>query len=173
MKNIMDESSINRTLVRMTQELIERNKGAENLVLVGILTRGSTLANRLAANIKQFEGIELSVVSLDIKPWRDDMKEANLPKTKCSIDIQDKTVVLIDDVLYKGRTVRAAINAIMSFGRPRSIQLAVLIDRGHRELPIRADIIGKGVPTSDLETVKVLLKENDGVDSVNIMDITV
>lgn len=170
MKNIMDESSINRTLVRMTQELIEKNKGTENLVLVGILTRGSSLATRIAANIKQFEGIDIPMAALDIKPWRDDMKSANLPKTKLAIDIQGKTVVLIDDVLYKGRTVRAAINAIMSFGRPQSIQLAVLIDRGHRELPIRADIIGKSVPTADMESVKVLLKEVDGVDAVNIME---
>jgi len=173
MKNIMDESSINRTLVRMTQELIEKNKGVSDLVFVGILTRGSTLAYRMAAHVKAFEGVDIPVVAFDIKPWRDDLKDAKLPKPESFIDIQGKTVVLIDDVLYKGRTARAAINGIMCYGRPQSIQLAVLIDRGHRELPIRADVVGKSVPTSEKETVKVLLKENDGVDSVNIMDLPI
>lgn len=171
MKNIMDEGSINRTLIRMTQELIEKNKGVNNLVLVGILTRGSSLAQRIAAHISQFEGIDLPVCSLDIRPWRDDLKDKHYQRQVLDLDIQGKTVVLIDDVLYKGRTARAAINGIMSYGRPQSIQLVVLVDRGHRELPIRADIVGKSIPTSETETVKVLLKEEDGTDAVNILDL--
>jgi len=172
MKNIMDESSINRTLVRMTQELIEKNKGTQDLILVGILTRGASLAQRMAVHIKAFEGVDLPVIALDIRPWRDDLKDQAFPKQTLPFDIRNKTIVLIDDVLYKGRTARAAINGIMSYGRPASIQLAVLVDRGHRELPIRADIVGKSVPTSEKETVKVLLKENDGVDAVNILETT-
>lgn len=171
MKNIMDESSISRTLIRMTQELIEKNKGVNNLVLVGILTRGSSLASRIAANIKTFEGVDVPVVALDIRPWRDDLKDKHFPKQTITVDLQGKIVVLIDDVLYKGRTARAAINGIMSYARPQAIQLAVLVDRGHRELPIRADVVGKSIPTADNETVKVLLKENDGMDAVNIMDV--
>lgn len=171
MKNIMDESSVSRTLIRMTQELIEKNKGVNNLVLVGILTRGSSLALRIAANIKTFEGVDVPVVSLDIRPWRDDMKDKPFPRQSLSVDLQGKIVVLIDDVLYKGRTARAAINGIMSYARPQSIQLVVLVDRGHRELPIRADVVGKSIPTADNETVKVLLRENDGSDAVTILDL--
>jgi len=170
MKNIMDESSLNRSLVRMTHELIEKNKGVNNVVLVGILTRGLPLAQRIDHHILQIEGTIVPVLSLDIKSWRDDLKHLNLPHPETKLDIQGKTVVLIDDVLYKGRTVRAAIDAIMSSGRPACIQLAVLIDRGHRELPIRADVVGKNVPTSDLETVKVNLKEIDGTDMVIILE---
>ncbi|NTW95831.1 MAG: bifunctional pyr operon transcriptional regulator/uracil phosphoribosyltransferase PyrR [Erysipelotrichaceae bacterium] len=170
MKNIMDESSLNRSLVRMTHELIEKNKGVNNVVLVGILTRGLPLAQRIAHHIHQIEGTTVPVLSLDIKSWRDDLKHLNLPHPETKLDIQGKTVVLIDDVLYKGRTVRAAIDGIMSSGRPACIQLAVLIDRGHRELPIRADVVGKNVPTSDLELVKVNLKEIDGTDMVIILE---
>jgi len=170
MKNIMDESSLNRSLVRMTHELIEKNKGVNNVVLVGILTRGFPLAQRIAHHILQIEGTNVPVVSLDIKSWRDDLKHLNLPHPETKLDIHGKTVVLIDDVLYKGRTVRAAIDGIMSSGRPACIQLAVLIDRGHRELPIRADVVGKNVPTSESETVKVNLKEIDGTDMVIILE---
>jgi pyrimidine operon attenuation protein / uracil phosphoribosyltransferase len=170
MKNIMDESSLNRSLVRMTHELIERNKGVNNMVLVGILTRGYPLAQRIAHNILQIEGTIVPVVGLDIKSWRDDLKALKLSHPEMSLDVQGKTVVLVDDVLYKGRTVRAAIDGIMSYGRPTCIQLAVLIDRGHRELPIRADVVGKNVPTSDKESVKVHLKEIDGNDKVIILE---
>lgn len=170
MKNIIDESSLNRTLIRMTHELIERNKGVGNMVLVGILTRGVPLAQRISANIKQIEGTDVPVVSFDIRYWRDDLGDLKVQKPSLDLDIQGKTVVLVDDVLYKGRTVRAAIDGIMSFGRPSCIQLAVLVDRGHRELPIRADVVGKNVPTSINESVRVLLKEVDGVDAVNILE---
>jgi len=170
MKNIMDESSLNRSLVRMTHELIERNKGVNNIVLVGIMTRGLPLAQRIANNMFQIEGLTVPVFGLDIKSWRDDLKQLEIPHPEPKLDIQGKTVVLVDDVLYKGRTVRAAIDGIMSYGRPACIQLAVLIDRGHRELPIRADVVGKNVPTSDLESVKVHLKETDGSDSVLILE---
>lgn len=172
MKNIIDESSLNRTLIRMTHELIERNKGVNNMVLVGILTRGVTLVQRIAANIKQIEGTEVPVVSFDIRYWRDDLGDLKIPHPTLKLDIQGKTVVLIDDVLFKGRTVRAAIDGIMSYGRPSEIQLAVLIDRGHRELPIRADVVGKNVPTSINKSVKVYLKENDGSDCVIILEST-
>ncbi len=170
MKNIMDESSLNRTLTRMTHELIERNKGVQNMTLVGILTRGESLAYRIAANIKLFEGVDVPVIPFDIRYWRDDLGDVKIPQPQLQLDIQGKTVVLIDDVLYKGRTVRAAIDGIMSYGRPACIQLAVLIDRGHRELPIRADVVGKNVPTSLKESVKVYLKENDGIDAVSIQE---
>jgi len=140
MKTIMDENSITRTLVRMTHEIIEKNKGIENLVLVGIKTRGETIAQRIAQNIKRFEGVDIETVGFDIRYWRDDIDKTGITKPNYDLDLNHKIVVLIDDVLYKGRTVRAAMDGVMSFGRPQSIQLAVLVDRGHRELPIRADV---------------------------------
>ena len=170
MKTIMDENSITRTLVRMTHEIIEKNKGIENLVLVGIKTRGETIAQRIAQNIKRFEGVDIETVGFDIRYWRDDIDKTGITKPNYDLDLNHKTVVLIDDVLYKGRTVRAAMDGVMSFGRPQSIQLAVLVDRGHRELPIRADVVGKNVPTSHEESVKVSLQEVDGVDEVIILE---
>ena len=169
MKNIIDESSLNRTLIRMTHELIERNKGVSNMVLVGILTRGVTLAQRIATNIKHIEGTDVPVVSFDIRYWRDDLDRTGLVKPDMPIDLNGKIVILVDDVLFKGRTVRAAMDGIMSYGRPQSIQLAVLVDRGHRELPIRADVVGKNVPTSHEESVKVLLRETDKSEAAIIL----
>ncbi len=170
MKTIMDENSITRTLVRMTHEIIEKNKGIENLVLVGIKTRGETIAQRIAQNIKRFEGVDIETVGFDIRYWRDDIDKTGITKPNYDLDLNHKIVVLIDDVLYKGRTVRAAMDGVMSFGRPQSIQLAVLVDRGHRELPIRADVVGKNVPTSTEESVKVSLQEVDGSDEVIILE---
>ena len=170
MKTIMDENSITRTLVRMTHEIIEKNKGIENLVLVGIKTRGETIAQRIAQNIKRFEGVDIETVGFDIRYWRDDIDKTGITKPNYDLDLNHKIVVLIDDVLYKGRTVRAAMDGVMSFGRPQSIQLAVLVDRGHRELPIRADVVGKNVPTSTEESVKVSLQEVDGSDAVIILE---
>ena len=170
MKTIMDENSITRTLVRMTHEIIEKNKGIENLVLVGIKTRGETIAQRIAQNIKRFEGVDIETVGFDIRYWRDDIDKTGITKPNYDLDLNHKIVVLIDDVLYKGRTVRAAMDGVMRFGRPQSIQLAVLVDRGHRELPIRADVVGKNVPTSTEESVKVSLQEVDGSDEVIILE---
>lgn len=161
MKEIMDENSIKRSLVRMTHEIIERNKGVEGIVLVGIKTRGEFLAARIAANIMMFENAIVPCLGFDIRYWRDDLDRTGLVKPDMPIDLNGKIVILVDDVLFKGRTVRAAMDGIMSYGRPQSIQLAVLVDRGHRELPIRADVVGKNVPTSHEESVKVLLRETD------------
>ena len=166
----MDESAIGRSLVRMTHEIIERNKGVENLLLVGIKTRGESLAQRIASNIQRFEQVEVQCIGLDVRFWRDDLVERNFEKPFYDIQVAGKIVVLVDDVLYKGRTVRAAMDAIMSMGRPLAIQLAVLVDRGHRELPIRADVVGKNVPTAHHEIVKVFLQENDDKEEVVILE---
>ena len=167
MKEILEEAGMRRSLVRITHEILEKNKGIENLVIVGIETRGATLAKRLAANIEKFEGSKIPFFSLDISSWRDDhKKEAKIPAYP--YDFKDKKVVLVDDVIYTGRSTRAAIEAIMKRGRPKNIQLAVLIDRGHREIPIRADYVGKNVPTSTEETVLISKDENDIVDRVAI-----
>lgn len=169
---ILDEKAIQRALLRIAHEIIEKNKGVENLVLVGIKRRGLPLAERTAKNIESIEGVKIDTVSLDITSYRDDLElhaknqVVNPPTIKC--DITDKSIILLDDVLYTGRTVRAALDALMDIGRPRSIQLAVLIDRGHRELPIRPDYVGKNVPTSKEEIVKVNLLEIDGDNEVVI-----
>lgn len=166
----MDESSINRSLIRMTHEILEKNKGFDNLVLVGIKTRGEALAYRIAANIRHFEGVDVPCIGFDTRYWRDDIHRKTLEKSEFPLSIDGKTVVIVDDVLHKGRTVRAAMDGLMSFGRPKAIELAVLIDRGHRELPIRADIVGKNVPTAANEVVKVTLKEYDAVEKVVILE---
>ena len=167
---LMDELAIRRALSRLAHEVIEHNKGVENLALVGIKTRGVTLAQRLAALIKEFEKVEIPVGVLDITFYRDDLthKETQpvLQNTELPFSIINRNIVLVDDVLYTGRTIRAALDALIHYGRPASIQLAVLIDRGHRELPIRADYVGKNVPTSRKEIVHVMLKEIDNVDQV-------
>jgi pyrimidine operon attenuation protein/uracil phosphoribosyltransferase len=170
MKEIMDENSIKRSLVRMTHEILEKNKGVDDLVLVGIKTRGEALAKRIAVNIRNFEGVDVPCVGFDTRYWRDDIDRSTLTKPEFSLPIDAKTVVIIDDVLYKGRTVRAAMDGLMSFGRPKAIQLAVLIDRGHRELPIRADIVGKNIPTAANEVVKVTLLEYDAIEKVIILE---
>lgn len=174
--NILDQAAIRRALTRIAHEILERNKGVEGLVLVGIKTRGVPLANRLQARIKEIEGVDISTGELDITMYRDDLthvddeKQPKLKDTKLNEQITGKKVVLVDDVLYTGRTVRAAMDALIDYGRPSQIQLAVLVDRGHRELPIRADYIGKNIPTSREEIINVDLEEIDGQDSVSIYE---
>ena len=169
---LMDEDGIRRALMRISHEIVEKNKGTENVVLVGIRTRGVTIAARVAAEIVRIEQRQLPCGVLDITLYRDDLNELSYQPIVCPtempLDITGKTVVLVDDVLYTGRTVRAAMNALLDIGRPRMIQLAVLIDRGHRELPIRADYVGKNVPTAAREDVSVLLRDNDAEEKVVI-----
>ncbi|QAA22283.1 bifunctional pyr operon transcriptional regulator/uracil phosphoribosyltransferase PyrR [Sporolactobacillus terrae] len=171
-KEILDEKAISRALTRLAHEVIERNEGVDSVVLVGIKTRGIYLANRLAARIKSIEKKEVAVGELDITNYRDDLKDKMLDPTLLGsilpMSIESKTVILVDDVLFTGRTIRAAMDALMDVGRPQRIQLAVLIDRGHRELPIRPDYIGKNVPTSKEEAIAVQLSEVDGSDKVTI-----
>ncbi len=171
---ILDKEAIARAVMRIAHEILEKNKGTENLCLVGIRKRGVYLAQRLSAAIKQIEKKELAVGALDITLYRDDLTLiSNQPvvhKTEIDFDINEKNLILVDDVLYTGRTIRAALDALMDFGRPRTIQLAVLIDRGHRELPIRADYVGKNIPTSRNETVDVRLEESDGEDEVILLE---
>ena len=169
MRELMDSSMIYRSIKRISFEILENNKGADNLILVGIKTRGEYLAQRIASFIKEIENVEIQVCSIDVSYWRDDLEEKidYIPELNCSL--KDRTVILVDDVLYKGRTTRAALDGIMHNGRAKSIKLAVLIDRGHRELPIRPDFVGKNVPTSEQENVKVSLIEIDDVDGVYII----
>ena len=171
---VMGESEIERTLVRIAHEIVEKNKGVADLALVGIRTRGVFLAKRLAQEIFKIEKEEIPVGTLDITLYRDDLslvaRQPLVLKTEIPFDVSQKKIVLVDDVLYTGRTIRAAMDAIVDLGRPQVIQLAVLIDRGHRELPIRADFVGKNIPTSKKETVKVNLREVDGEDKVGIMN---
>ena len=170
---VMGEIEIKRALVRIAHEIVEKNKGVLDLALIGIRTRGVYLANRLAQEILKIEKNEIPVRTLDITLYRDDLsliaRQPLLLKTEIPFNVSQKKVVLVDDVLYTGRTVRAAMDAVTDLGRPQVIQLAVLIDRGHRELPIRADYIGKNLPTSKKEIVKVRLKEIDGEDRVGIV----
>jgi pyrimidine operon attenuation protein/uracil phosphoribosyltransferase len=171
---LLDEKGINRSIIRISHEIIEKNKGVENIAIVGIKTRGVPLAKRIARYIEEFEGVEIPVGDLDITLYRDDLSELyeqpNLNQSNIKFDIRNKIVILIDDVIYTGRTVRAAMDGIIRIGRPKSIQLAVLVDRGHRELPIRPDYIGKNVPTSLQEIVHVKLTETDGEDKVIITE---
>ena len=165
-KLIMDDLAIQRSLKRITHEIIEHNKGADNIILVGIRSRGVYLARRLAALIRSFEQVEIPVYALDVSFWRDDHKRTQ-SRSK-AIPVQDRKVILVDDVLFKGRTIRAAMDAITSFGRAREIQLAVLVDRGHRELPIRADYIGKNIPSALHEQILVRVEELDHESAVYI-----
>ena len=170
---IMDEKAIERALFRISHEIIEKNKGVENLVLIGIKTRGMPLALRLAKKIEEIEGSIVPVFPLDITYYRDVYEKddrAPLSVEDFDYNIQDKTVVLVDDVLYTGRTVRSALDAVVDKGRPKNVELAVLIDRGHRELPIRADFIGKNVPTSRSERISVQLMETDSTNQVVITE---
>lgn len=170
---IMDELSIKRAITRISNEIIERNKGIEDIILVGIKTRGIPLANRISEKIKEIEGDKLQVYTLDIQFYRDDLVKLDsnpYVSKEINYDIDDKIVVLVDDVIYTGRTVRAALDALMDIGRPRKVQLAVLVDRGHRELPIRPDFVGKNVPTSSNEIVSVKLSEIDDCDEVIILE---
>src|ERR671925_1441065 len=162
----MDEADVRRAVTRIAHEILERNKGGSGLALVGIAARGDDLARRLAAEIERIEGTALPVGVLDITFYRDDIglraEAPEVHETRIGFDITGKTIVVVDDVLYTGRTVRAAMDALVDFGRPRAMQLAVLVDRGHRELPIRADFVGKNAPTRATELVRVLLRETDG-----------
>ncbi len=170
-KEIIDGQTMTRALTRITYEIIERNKGIDDLVLVGIKTRGVFVAHRIESRLKQLENISIPVAELDITPYRDDHEATDLTTVKAEpldIDINNKHVILTDDVLYTGRTIRAAMDALMSVGRPKKISLAVLVDRGHRELPIRADFVGKNIPTSQKEKIKVSMKEIDGEDKIEI-----
>lgn len=173
---VLDEQAIRRALTRIAHEIIEHNKGIDNCVLVGIKTRGIYLAKRLAKRIEDIEGKEIPVGNLDITFYRDDLTqktESGEPLVKGSdipIDINNRKVILVDDVLYTGRTVRAAMDAIVDYGRPAQIQLAVLVDRGHRELPIRADYVGKNIPTSKSEKIVVQLLEVDKKEKVSIYE---
>lgn len=169
---IMDSEAIRRALVRIAHEIIEKNKGVEDVVIVGIRTRGVPLAQRIAAEINAIENCEMTVGMLDITLYRDDLSTLGynpvVHGTDINFDLSGKHVVLVDDVLYTGRTIRAALDAVIDMGRPKTIQLAVLVDRGHKELPIRADYVCKNVPTSQKETIEVVLNEIDGTDEVYI-----
>ncbi len=167
---VMDAMQIHRTIMRIAHEIVERNKGVENLILVGIQKRGVPLAERLVGAIEQFEGVRVPVGAIDITLYRDDLQMISqvpiVGETAIKDDITGRVIILVDDVLFTGRTVRAALDELIDFGRPSAIQLAVLVDRGHREFPIRADFVGKNVPTSPNETVEVLLTEIDGEEEV-------
>jgi pyrimidine operon attenuation protein/uracil phosphoribosyltransferase len=170
---IMDDAGMDRTLTRLAHEILERNKGSANIVIVGIRTRGEFLAHRIAKKIGDAEHTTLSIGTLDITLYRDDLlgklEQPQLKATDILFDLNGRDIVLIDDVLYTGRTIRAALDELIDLGRPNSIQLAVLIDRGHRQLPIRADFVGKNVPTSSQESIRVHVKEVDGEDAVLLM----
>lgn len=171
---LLDRDGIRRSLTRIAHEILEKNKGVEDLILVGIRRRGVPLAERLAEIIKQIEGVQVPVGKLDITLYRDDLTALSdypvVRGTEIPYDVTNKTVIFVDDVLFTGRTIRAAMDALMDMGRPHLIQLAVLIDRGHRELPIRADYIGKNVPTAKKESIKVMLQEIDDEEGVVIVE---
>ena len=170
---ILDSAGIDRVMTRIAHEILEKNKGAKDIVLVGIQRGGVHLAKRLAIKIKEIEGLEPPVGSLDITMYRDDLTTRNSQPvplvTDITFDFQDKIMVLVDDVFYTGRTIRSALNCVMDYGRPQRIQLAVLVDRGHRELPIRADYVGKNLPTSAKEKVEVMLAEDGAEEKVVIL----
>ena len=172
---IMDEAALNRALMRISHEITEKNRGVDGVVLVGIRRRGEPIARRIRENIARIEAAEVPCGSIDISFYRDDLSVlSEMPqvrRTELPFDVTDRNVILVDDVLFTGRTARAAIEAIFSCGRPRRIQLAVLVDRGHRELPIRADFVGKNIPTSRAELVAVRLPEFDGETGVYLMDL--
>ena len=174
-KILMTPEDIRRTLARIAHETIERNNAIEQLVLVGMRTRGVPLAKRLATNMEDFAGLKIPVGALDITPYRDDLASLNVQPlvkhTDIPVNIDGKSIILVDDVLYTGRSTRAAMDALTDLGRPQSIQLAVLVDRGHRELPIRADYVGKNIPSSRDEEIQVRLVETDGIDEVTIISI--
>ena len=170
---ILDEKSFQRALKRIAHEIVERNKGTSDLVIIGIKNRGAILATRLGSILTEIEEVKIPVGEMDINLYRDDiqvkLEQPVVQKTEIPFDVKDKIVILVDDVLFTGRTIRAALDEIVDFGRPKAIQLAVLIDRGHRELPIRADYVGKNVPTSLDEEILVKTKESDGEDGVYLM----
>lgn len=171
---VIDEEGLNRTLTRLAHEILERNKGSKNLVLIGMRTRGEFIGERIRDKIRAIDNSDPNFGVLDITLYRDDfrkrLKQPEISVTNITFDLNDRDIILIDDVLYTGRTVRAALDALMDLGRPNSIQLCVLVDRGHRELPIRADFIGKNIPTSINEEVRVRIKETDGEDAVYLVN---
>lgn len=171
---VIDEEGLERTLTRLAHEILEKNKGSQNLVLIGMRTRGEFIATRIHEKIKEIDHSSPNLGILDVTLYRDDfrtrLKQPQVSITNITFDVNEKDIILIDDVLYTGRTVRAALDALMDLGRPNSIQLCVLIDRGHREMPIRADFVGKNIPTSFNEEVKVKLKEIDSEDAVYLVD---
>lgn len=171
---VLDKETLGRAVIRMAHEILEKNKGTQSLCLIGIRNRGVYLAGRLAESIARIENARVLTGTLDITLYRDDLTliadKAEVRKTEIDFDITDKNVILVDDVLYTGRTIRAALDALIDLGRPKSIQLAVLIDRGHRELPIRADYVGKNIPTAQDESVEVHLEEIDGKDEAVIVE---
>ncbi|WP_408954378.1 bifunctional pyr operon transcriptional regulator/uracil phosphoribosyltransferase PyrR [Natroniella sp. ANB-PHB2] len=173
-KELIDQDGIRRALTRISHEIIEKNEGLDDIVVIGVRTRGVPLANRIANKLREIEGQEVKTGILDITLYRDDLTTiANQPivhQTEIPFDITDKKIILVDDVLYTGRTVRSALDALMDLGRPQNIQLAILIDRGHRELPIRADYVGKNLPTSKQEVISVDLEEVDGEDVVTLKE---
>ena len=172
---IIDEEGLNRTLTRLAHEILEKNKGSKNLVLIGMRTRGEFIAERIKQKIKEIDKSDPSYGVLDVTLYRDDfrvrLKQPEISVTNITFDVNDRDVILIDDVLYTGRTVRAALDALMDLGRPNTIQLCVLVDRGHRELPIRADFVGKNIPTSINEEIRVRIKETDGEDGVFLVNV--
>ncbi|OGV13430.1 MAG: bifunctional pyr operon transcriptional regulator/uracil phosphoribosyltransferase [Ignavibacteria bacterium RIFOXYA2_FULL_37_17] len=171
---VIDEEGLNRTLTRLAHEILEKNKGSKNLVLIGMRTRGEFIAERIKQKITEIDKSIPSYGILDVTLYRDDfrvrLKQPEISVTNITFDVNDRDVILIDDVLYTGRTVRAALDALMDLGRPNTIQLCVLVDRGHRELPIRADFVGKNIPTSINEEVRVRIKETDGEDAVYLVN---
>jgi pyrimidine operon attenuation protein/uracil phosphoribosyltransferase len=171
---VMDEVAIDRALTRIAHEILERNKGCQDLALIGIRTRGIYLARRLVEKIHAIEGELVPLGVIDVTLYRDDLRRRldhpKVERTEIPFPLTDKRVILVDDVLFTGRTIRAALDGLMDFGRPRSIQLAVLVDRGHRELPIRADYVGRNIPTAMQESVKVRLREEDGAEQVIILE---
>ncbi|MFA5311638.1 MAG: bifunctional pyr operon transcriptional regulator/uracil phosphoribosyltransferase PyrR [Candidatus Omnitrophota bacterium] len=171
---ILDQEAITRAITRIAHEILEKNKGTQELCLIGIRNRGVYLARRLGQFIKKIEGADVLTGALDITLYRDDLALASgqplVRKTEIDFDINNKIIILVDDVLYTGRTIRAALDALIDFGRPKAIQLAVLVDRGHRELPIRADYSGKNIPTAKSEAIEVRLLESDGVDEIAILE---
>ena len=173
-KHILNSDEMNRAIVRITHEILEKNKGSRDLVLIGIRTGGAVLAKRFQERFREIEGKEIPMGLLDITMYRDDLSEVgaqpNIKETEIAFDVGGKKVVLVDDVLFTGRTIRCALDAVIDFGRPESIQLAVLIDRGHRELPVKPDYVGKNIPTSRDEEVVVKFQEQDGVDEVIVME---
>lgn len=169
-KVIYNEDEMRRAISRMAHEIVERNAGASDLVLIGLRTRGVPLAERLVERIGELEGVKVPMATLDTTAYRDDLPERSArlsaPREKIPVEIGDRVVVLVDDVLFTGRTARAALEALLDYGRPRKVQLAVMVDRGHRELPIRADYVGKNIPTAMSESIHVSLRETDGTDAV-------
>lgn len=173
---LMDEAAMNRALMRIAHEIVEKNKGADNIQLIGILRRGGSLAGHLQRNIESIEDVSVPVGSIDIRFYRDDLthlsENPEIKRAELPFDVTGKDIILVDDVLYTGRTARAAIDAVFTCGRPKSVQFAVLVDRGHRELPIRADFVGKNVPTSHSEMIEVMLPEYDGETAVYLVDLS-